>query len=101
MVNYKKLFGIYIDENLSWKYHIRQVTMKMSKMISILAKARYYLPLKTLQMLYMTMNHPYLTYFNITNANTYPTRLNPILKTHKKLMTFSRYTEKSGHCSSP
>ena len=41
----------------------------------------------------------YLTYCNITWASNYPTRLNPILKTQKKLirnMTFSRYTEKSG-----
>ena len=40
--------------------------------------------------------------FNIQcniKASSYPTRLNPILKTQKKLiriMTFSRYTEKSG-----
>ena len=75
--------------------------MEMSKTRSVLAKARHYLPLKTLQMLYMTMIYPYLTYCNITWVSTYPTRLNPILKTQKKLMTFFRYTEKSGHCSSP
>ena len=44
-----------MDESLSWKYHINYVTMKMSKMTRILAKTRHYLPLKTLQMLYMTM----------------------------------------------
>ena len=35
----------------------------------------------------------------MTWASTYPTRLNPILKTQKKLvriMTFSKYTEKPG-----
>ena len=73
--------------------------MKMLKMTGILAKARHNLPLKTLQMLYMTMIYPYLTYGNITWVSTYPTRLNPILKTPQKLiriMTFSKYTEKSG-----
>ena len=53
-VNYTKFLGLYNDENLSWKYHISHVTMKMSKMTGILAKARHYLPLKMLQMLYMT-----------------------------------------------
>ena len=64
--------------------------MKTSKMTGILAKARHYLPLKTLQMLtlYMTMIYPYLTYCNITWSSTYPTRLNPILKTQKNLWEF-------------
>ena len=37
-VNYTKFLGLYFDENLSWKYHISHVTMKMSKMTGILAK---------------------------------------------------------------
>ena len=60
-VNYTKFLGLYFDENLSWKYHISHVTMKMSKMTGILAKTRPYLPLKlTLQLLYMTMIYPYV-----------------------------------------
>ena len=67
-VNYTKFLGLYNDENLSWKYHISHVTMKMSKMTGILAKARHYLPLKLLQMLYMTKIYPYLPYCNITQG---------------------------------
>ena len=60
-VSYTKFLGLYFEENLSWKYHISHVTMKMSKMKGILAKTRLYLPLKLrLQMLYMTMIYPYL-----------------------------------------
>ena len=60
-VSYTKFLGLYFEENLSWKYHISHVTMKMSKMTGILAKTRPYLPLKLrLQMLYMTMIYPYL-----------------------------------------
>ena len=47
-VKYTKFLGVYIDEELSWKYHINQVTMKISKLTGIIAKARHYLPLKTL-----------------------------------------------------
>ena len=60
-VSYTKFLGLYFEENLSWKYHISHVTMKMSKMKGILAKTRLYLPLKLrLQMLNMTMIYPYL-----------------------------------------
>ena len=95
--NYTKFLGLYIDENFSWKYHISHVTMKMSKVTGILANARHSKPLKCYT--WRSSTHSYLTYCNITWASTYPTRLNLILKTQKKLvriMTFSRYTEKSG-----
>ena len=70
--------------------------MKTSKMKGILAKVRHYLPLKTLQMLtlYMTMIYPYLTYCNITWSSTYPTRLNPVLKTQKNLWELWLFQDK-------
>ena len=98
-VNYTKFLGLYIDEELSWKYHINHVGMKVAKMTAIMAKARHYLPLKALLTLYNAMIYPYLTYCNIIWASTYPTRLKPILRTQKKLVriiTFANYTEKSG-----
>ena len=94
-VNYTKFLGLYIDEELTWKYHINHVTMKVAKMTGIIAKARHFLPLKTLLTLY-TMIYPYLTHCNIVWASTYPTRLKPILRTQKKLIriiTFANYTE--------
>ena len=101
-VNNTKIEELYIDENLSWKYHMSHVTMKMSKVTGILVEGRRYLPLKTLQMLYMTMISPYLTYRTINWASSYPTRLNPILKAQKRLiriMTFSKSTQKNhDHC---
>ena len=98
-VNYTKFLGLYIDEELTWKYHINHVTMKVAKMTGIMAKARHFLPLKTLLTLYNTMIYPYLTYCNIIWASTYPTRLKPILRIQKKfirIITFANYTEKSG-----
>ena len=64
-VKYTKCMGIYIDDELAWKYHIDQVASKISKMTGIMAKARHYLSLKTLQTIYDTMVYPYLTYCNI------------------------------------
>ena len=40
--------GLHIGEELSMKYYINHVTMKISKMTGLLAKTRPYLSLKTL-----------------------------------------------------
>ena len=67
-------------------------------MTGIMAKARHYLSLKTLQTIYDTMVQPYLTYCNIVWTSTYPTRLNSLFMIQKKIvkiMTFKNYSEKS------
>lgn len=38
-----EFLGLHIDEELSWKYHINLVTIKMSKIARISAKAGHYL----------------------------------------------------------
>ena len=50
-LKYIKFLGLYIDDELSWKYHIDQVTTKISKMTGIMAKARHYLSIQTLKTL--------------------------------------------------
>ena len=98
-VKYTQFLGLFIDEELSWKYHINHVTMKISKLTGIIAKARHYLSLKTLQNLYYTRIYPYLIHCNTVWTNTYATRLKPIYMIQKKivrLMTFSRYRKETG-----
>ena len=95
-VKYTKFLGIYIDEELSWKYHINHIASKISKMTGIMAKARHHLTSKTLLTLYHTMIYPYLNYCNNIWGSTYPTRLLSIFKTQKKIvriMTFSNYND--------
>ena len=73
-VKYTKFLGIYIDEELSWKYHIYHIASKSSKMTGIMAEARLHLTTKTLLTLYHTMIYPYLNYCNNIWGSTYPTR---------------------------
>ena len=98
LVKYTKFFGVYIDEELSWKHHIDQVVSKISKMTGIMAKVRHYLSLKTLQTIYYTMVYPYLTYYDIIWTSTYPTRPKPLFRVQKKIvriMTFAKYNKES------
>ena len=50
---YTKFLVLFIDEALSWKYRINQVTMKLSKLTGIMSKGRHFLPLKSLQNIYL------------------------------------------------
>ena len=97
-LKYTKFLGLYTDDELSWKYHIDQVTTKISKMTGIMAKARHYLSIETLKTIYNTMVYPYLTYCSIIWTSTYPTRLTSIFTMQKKivrLMTFAKYQDES------
>ena len=67
-------------------------------MTGVMAKARHYISLETLQTIYNTMVYPYLMYCNIVWSSTYPTRLKLIFVIQKKIlriMTFSKYSEES------
>ena len=83
-VKYTKFLGLFFDGELSWKYHIAEVTNKISKMSGVLAKARHYLSLKTLQTLYNTTAYPCLSYCNIIWTSTYSTGLELLFMIQKK-----------------
>ena len=93
-----KFLGLDIDDELTWKYHIDQVVNKISKMTGIMAKARHYISLETLQTIYNTMVYPSSRYCNIIWSSTYPTRLKSIFMIQKKtvrIMTFSKSSTES------
>ena len=52
-VNSSNFLGVIIDEQLSWKYHV-----KISKMTGAMVKVKHYL-CKTLFILYKTMIYPF------------------------------------------
>lgn len=97
LLNIQNFLEFYIVNGITWKYYINQMSSKIAKMTGIIGKARYYIPRKCLLPLY-TMVYPYLSYCKITWTCTYPTRLQSIFITQKKLvriMTFSNYRELS------
>ena len=82
-----KFLGLYIDDELSWKKHINQISTKISKMTGIMAKVIPVLSILTLKTVYNTVVHPYLTYCSIIWRSTYPTRLKSIFTMQKKIGT--------------
>ena len=63
-----KFLGVLLDENLSWKEHIKYIENKIAKNIGLLYKAKQYLDKKCLKSLYFSYIHPYLNYANIAWA---------------------------------
>ena len=55
-----KFLGVLLDENLSWKTHIKYIENKISKNIGILFKARSFLNKKSLFSLYYSYIHSYI-----------------------------------------
>jgi len=57
-----KFLGIYIDEFLNWKYHIRYINTKIARSLFIMKQVKHFLPYESLRTLYFSLVHPYLSY---------------------------------------
>ena len=60
--NYVKYLGILIDSNLTWRYHIDYITLKISKTIGIISRIRHFVPFCTLLNIYCSLIHPYISF---------------------------------------
>ena len=78
-----KFLGVYIDENLSWKPQIENVSTKVAKSIGILYKSRHILNKSLLKQLYFSFIHSYLNYANIAWASTHKSKLLPSISASK------------------
>ena len=54
-----KFLGVYLDEHLTWKYHINFVCKQIAKSVGILSRTDFYLSCKTKLMLYYTLIYPF------------------------------------------
>ena len=85
-----KFLGVFLDENLTWKDHIKYIENKIAKNIGILYRSKPYLNNKCLLSLYNSYIHSYISYANIAWAmpvflskftkpsHIYPTRFSQI-----------------------
>ncbi len=57
-----KFLGIYIDETLSWKYHVNKVCKKISSANYVINKVKNILPHSSLRNLYLSLIHSQINY---------------------------------------
>ena len=65
-----KFLGVLLDENLSWKEHIKYNENQIAKMLGLLYKAKNYLNKRSLLVLYYSFIHAYINYENIAWGST-------------------------------
>ena len=84
-VQYIKFLGVYLDDKLSWNYHINDLCNKLAKSIGILYKLQF-LPQKILKLLYYSLVSSHLSYCNIIWGLTSKSNLNRIHKLQKRVI---------------
>ena len=57
-----KFLGLYIDEKLSWEYHIEHCKSKVSKGVYAINSSKHILSQRHLKILYYSLIHPHLLY---------------------------------------
>ena len=78
-----KFLGVFIDENLTWKEHIKYTENKIAKNIGLLFRAKHYLHRKSLLLLYFAYIHSYINYANIAWGSTHVSNLQKIYRQQK------------------
>ena len=92
--NSYKYLGVYVDDQLNWKTHIKYISQKISKACGILSKARYISNYKNLKMFYYGLVYSYLQYCNIAWGSANTTALAPlksVLNKTIKVMNFASF----------
>ena len=92
-VKYIKFLGLLLDENLSWKYHLSQLSKKLSRTCGILLKIRNYLPTKILRCIYNSLLMSFLQYGMVVWGQTFNSYIEPLFNLRKKaIRTISHQT---------
>ena len=92
--NVTKFLGILIDEKLSWKQHINDVSTKTLKSIGALYKSRGIVRQPSLKQLYFSFIHFHLDYPNIVWASTYKSKLEGLYRQQKHVALIINFKDK-------
>ena len=92
--DYAKYLGVLVDKRLSWKQHIKQLNIKISKSIGLLYKTRHLVPLETLCTLYNSFIQSHMLYGILNWGSAYNTNLEPLkcnLRKAIRVIDFAKY----------
>ena len=79
-----KYLGVYLDNRLTFKDHIKHINGKISRHTGILYKIRDKLPMKARLDYYYAYIYPYLSYNIIIWGSTFQTHLQPLIVQQKR-----------------
>jgi len=79
-VKYIRFFGLLLDENLSWMYHLSQLAKKLFRTCGTFLKIRYYLPTDILRCTYNSLFMSFLQYGIAIWGQTFSSYIEPLFK---------------------
>ena len=93
---YVKFLGVLLDENLSWKYHLTELSKKLARTCGMFFKVRHFLPINISVCLYNSLFSPFLQYGILVWGLTYETHINPVFLLQKRVIraiAFEHFTD--------
>ena len=95
---YVKFLGVLLDENLSWKYHLTELSKKLARTCGMFFKVRHFLPINVFICLYNSLFSPFLQYGILVWGLTYETYIKPVFLLQKRVIraiSFQNYAAPS------
>ena len=92
-----KFLGVVLDEKLTFKPQIKQVTSKVSKIVGMLHKVKSFFPKDILRQLYFSLIYPHLIYCVLAWGKTSHSALNPLITVQKKALRIISDSEYLAH----
>ena len=89
-----KFLGIYIDEFLTWKYHLTLINNKIAQALFSIKQVKRVLPKECLRTLYFALIHPHYTYGILAWGNcrpAYNSHTDPLFKSNNILKLTDLY----------
>ena len=83
-VNVAKCLGVLIDEELNWSKHVDKVTKVTQRNVSVIKRAKDYLPLISLKLLYNALVLPHFDYCSSVWSNRYQEQTSKLKKVQKR-----------------
>lgn len=78
-VSFFKYLGVTLDQELSFRNHLHEVTGKIASRLGVLGRVRNFLPVKHRLMLYNTIVLPHFDYVSTAWSNTYARYTSPLI----------------------
>lgn len=84
MITYDKVLGVYVDNNLTWTFHVNTLTKKISSYLWLLSRIKEYLSIEKRVKFYKAYIQPHLDFCNIIWGNTSQKNLFRLYKLQKR-----------------
>ena len=94
-----KYLGVILDNKLTWKNHITQTNLRLSKGIGILYKLRQFVSQSTLKSLYFAFVQSNINYCLLNWGNAAPTNLAPIKTSLNKALRIMCFKDPRYHAN--